>query len=344
MENERLRKIYDAFAASGRFVSATPLEREDAYHVVANEEAEYILQRLRPGIPDRVPDMIRNREMVYGHVRNKLIQQNVRDITRKHVTCFHTYRQQPYYKDHEGNYWTLTLFIKETRASEHVTTPAVAREIGAGLGTFVQRTRDFDPRLLKESIPSYQDVREWQRQLQESVDAASDDRKVSCATAIDQLRPFDENARAWQDVLDDEALPARVAHNAFSAGNVLLDRNEKPLCVINLETVMAGVLHHDFGDGARSACAPAGKLDGGFFREFTSGFMQQAGRLLARKERETLYLACELMPYLQATRRLVAFLREGLARDLREATAHVAFLISAAAARRATRECIASCS
>ncbi|MDR2414067.1 MAG: aminoglycoside phosphotransferase family protein [Odoribacteraceae bacterium] len=343
MENEKLRKIYDAFAASGSFVSATPVEGQDAYHVVANAEAEYILQRFRPGLSARVPDMIRNKEMVYGHVRNRLLRQNVRDITRKHVTCFHTYRQQPYYKDHEGNYWTLTLFIKETHVSEHVSSPAVAREIGVGLGTFVQRTRDFDPRLLKESMPGYQNVSRWQQRLQESLETTSDDRKNAAATPVEQLRPFDEKARAWQETLEEEMLPARVTHNTFSAGSVLLDRNDRSLCVINLETVMPGILHYDFGDGARSACAPSGQFDAGFFREFASGFMQQAGRLLARKERETLHLACELMPYLQTIRKLVAFLREGATRDLLEAMKHLSFLLSAARERRSTKEYITAC-
>ncbi|MDR2130683.1 MAG: aminoglycoside phosphotransferase family protein [Odoribacteraceae bacterium] len=342
MEKDRARKIYDAFAASGKFVSAIPMEdNDDKYHIIADEEAEYILHCIRPGVFSNIPEMIRNKEMVSGHIRNKLIKQNIRDITRRYITYFHTYRRQPYYKDHEGNYWTLVLFIKGTRTHERATSPQVAGAIGAGLGEFEQRTQDFDPRLLKESVPRYQNVTRWKSRLQEAIARADPARREACSTCVEQLRPFDGPMSAWQEALEEGQLPTRVTHNAFNAGSVLFDWNDHPLCVLNLDMVMPGALHYDFGDAVRSVCDPGeGGFDAELFRAFTDGFMQQAGRLLARKERETLPLAGELMPYLQATRRLVEFLEHGTTAALQQARAHVRFLHAIGGAREFTRKCI----
>ena len=55
MENNKLRNIYNAFAASGKFVSATPLDGDEAYRVITNEEAEYILQCFPPSPPANIP-------------------------------------------------------------------------------------------------------------------------------------------------------------------------------------------------------------------------------------------------------------------------------------------------
>ena len=341
MERNRLQKIYDAFAASGKFISAIPMAGGNTYHVITDEEAGYTLHRVRSGLFSNISDMIRNKEMVAGHVRNKLIKQNIRDITRKYLTYFHTHRQQPYYKDHEGNYWTLSLFIKDTRTHDSITTPALAREIGTGLGEFEQRTQDFDPGLLAESIPCYQDVARWTSRLRHAIEKANDERREACSDCVSQLSSFDKEARARQEALDAAQLPVRVTHNAFNSACVLLDWNDKPICVINLDMVMPGIIHHDFGDAVRSVCDTGnGTFNETLFHAFIDGFYKRTGQLLSRKEKETLHLACELMPYLQATRHLVRFLDEGDSDSLRQARAHVSFLRAIADARHVTRASI----
>ena len=52
-------------------------------------------------------------------------------------------------------------------------------------------------------------------------------------------------------------LPLRVTHNDTKVNNVLLDRDTgKAVCVIDLDTVMPGLLAYDFGDAIRvGACS-----------------------------------------------------------------------------------------
>jgi hypothetical protein len=342
MERDQLRKVYEAFAVSGRFVSATPLESGpvvDSFHVAADEEAAYLLRRVRPRPSIDVPGMVYNKELVSGHIRNKLIQQNIRDITRKYVTHFRTCRQQPYYKDHEGNYWTLTLWIKEVKTLASVTSPAVAREIGAALGEFKQRTCDFDHRLLRDSMPGYQSLPAWQARARR---AALEDE--TCRGLVERLRPFDDELAAWQRLAAEGAFPARVTHNAFETKSVMFDWNDKPLCVLDLYMVTPGFLHHDFGDAVRSACRAAGeaRLDPALFEAFAGGFARVAGRLLARRERETLHLACLLMPYLGAARLLAAFRETGDPADARRAEGEIDFLQDVARRHDLVKDCIDS--
>ena len=47
-------------------------------------------------------------------------------------------------------------------------------------------------------------------------------------------------------------LPIRVTHNDTKINNVLVDRNtNRALTIIDLDTVMPGLVGHDFGDAIR---------------------------------------------------------------------------------------------
>ena len=103
----------------------------------------------------------------------------------------------------------------------------------------------------------------------------------------------------------------------MKANNLLFDHNDHPLCVIDLDTVMPGIVHYDFGDAIRSACNTAGEetrdldevhFNMDYFEAFTAGFMEKAKHLLTLKEKKTLAQGCTLMTYLQAVRFLTDYL------------------------------------
>ena len=116
---DKLKRIYDTFVSSGRFISATPYGSghiNDTYLVKVDEDVEYILQRINDNVFKDIPKLVRNKELVCGHIRNRLIRHKVSDITRKYITYFYTDKGNAYYKDYEGNYWTLSLFIKGSKS------------------------------------------------------------------------------------------------------------------------------------------------------------------------------------------------------------------------------------
>ena len=63
--------------------------------------------------------------------------------------------------------------------------------------------------------------------------------------------------------------------------------------MIDLDTVMPGIVHYDFGDAIRSACNTAGEetrnleevsFNMAFFEAFTAGFMEKAKHLFNLKD------------------------------------------------------------
>ncbi|WP_065219293.1 MULTISPECIES: phosphotransferase enzyme family protein [Butyricimonas] len=317
---EKLKKIYDTFVASGQFVSATPYGSghiNDTYLVKVDEDVEYILQKINGNIFKDIPKLVQNKELVCGHIRNRLIRQKVSDITRKYITYFYSDKGKAYHKDYDGNYWTLSLFIKGSKSYDVIPDSQIAYQVGIGFGEFENRISDFDARLLTETIPLFHNVPRRQRELKEALAKANPERIEAGKELLEYLKKFDKEMLELQQLKDDGVLPLRVTHNDTKANNLLFDHNDHPLCVIDLDTVMPGIVHYDFGDAIRSACNTAGEetrnlnevsFNIAYFEAFTAGFMEKAKHLFTLKEKRTLARGCTLMTYLQAVRFLTDYL------------------------------------
>ena len=88
-------------------------------------------------------------------------------------------------------------------------------------------------------------------------------------------------------------VPQRVTHNDTKITNVLFDRNHKAAGIIDLDTVMPGLVHFDFGDalrtiantGAEDAADPdAVSFDRERTRAFVRGYLGMCGALLSNHE------------------------------------------------------------
>ena len=80
-------------------------------------------------------------------------------------------------------------------------------------------------------------------------------------------------------------LPLRVTHNDTKINNVLFDETgRKAIVVVDLDTVMPGLVGSDFGDAIRSAA-----------NTVAEGFLSHTAASLTQNERDTLGLSCFAM-------------------------------------------------
>jgi Ser/Thr protein kinase RdoA (MazF antagonist) len=112
-------------------------------------------------------------------------------------------------------------------------------------------------------------------------------------------------------------IPARITHNDTKFNNILLDENDKALCVIDLDTVMPGYVHYDFGDAIRTAANSASedekdlskiKMDINLFEAYAKGFLSESGNTLNDTEKEYLAFAPRLITYTIAVRFLTDYI------------------------------------
>jgi N-acetylhexosamine 1-kinase len=113
-------------------------------------------------------------------------------------------------------------------------------------------------------------------------------------------------------------LPLRVTHNDTKINNVLFHpETGESLIVIDLDTVMPGVMGHDFGDAIRFAAnfveedSPEYEKAGvnmEVFRAFTDGFLSMTVNTMTEKEIDTLAMSCFAIAAELATRFLGDYL------------------------------------
>ena len=132
------------------------------------------------------------------------------------------------------------------------------------------------------------------------------------------LLSVQDKACLLTDLLNQGKLPLRVTHNDTKINNVLFDgQDNHPLVVIDLDTVMPGLMGHDFGDAIRFAanfveedcpeCEKAG-VDLEVFRAFAEGFLSQTAGTMTETEADTLALSCFVLSAELATRFLADYL------------------------------------
>ena len=107
-------------------------------------------------------------------------------------------------------------------------------------------------------------------------------------------------------------LPQRPVHNDTKYNNILLNKETfKPVCVLDLDTIMPGLIAHDFGDAIRFAANRSAEdevdlskvcLDFDYFKEFTKGFTDAIGGSMTELEIETLALGGPVITFELASR------------------------------------------
>ena len=192
------------------------------------------------------------------------------------------------FRDAEGEYWRCYEFID----GFCMDSPETANDFyqsAVAFGQFQNLLSDFPADTLYETIPNFHHTPDRLRQLKESIAADPMGRLASARQEAEFFLAHEELASRLQQMLDSGKLPLRVTHNDTKLNNVLLDKvTRKPLCVLDLDTVMPGMSAYDFGDSIRFGGNTAAedepdaskmKLDAQLFRAFTKGFLEAAPSL-----------------------------------------------------------------
>jgi Ser/Thr protein kinase RdoA (MazF antagonist) len=112
-------------------------------------------------------------------------------------------------------------------------------------------------------------------------------------------------------------LPKRVTHCDTKVNNILFDEQDRPLCVIDLDTTMPGFVLSDFGDFIRTAANTGAEddpdldkvdVDMDIFRAFAKGYVESTASFLTPVERENLPYGAQLLTYMQTVRFLADYL------------------------------------
>ena len=185
----------------------------------------------------------------------------------------------------------------------------IVRSAAEAFGDFQIALAEFDVSQLSYTIPDFHNTRKRYETLIADAEEDKLGRVKNVREELDYLLSVQDLACKLTDIEKAGELPIRVTHNDTKINNVLFDENtRKAIVVIDLDTVMPGLVAHDFGDAVRFAAnfteedseeTEKTGVDLNTFWAFADGFLSKTANMLTQNEIDTLgisgfVLACEL--------------------------------------------------
>ena len=322
---QHLQEISKQFQIYGQILHAEPCkighinETYTATYDQGGILVRYIHQKINQTVFTKPAEVMDNMMRVTTHIRNKLTTAGARDITRKALTVVPTRTGQPFHRDGDGEYWRTFVFVEKVQSFESVQSPGQAYEAGKAFGTFQSLLSDLGGTRLHETIPDFHNTRKRFEALQFALQADRYNRAATAAAELD----FALRQEPWiNTLLDAHAqghIPERITHNDTKFNNVMMDwETGRAVCVVDLDTVMPGLVLYDFGDMVRTTTSPTledekdlskVELQSPMFESLARGYLESAGGFLTPVERSYLAFAGKLITFTIGIRFLADYLR-----------------------------------
>lgn len=280
----------------------------------------YILQSVNTGIFKDPYSMMRNIDLVTDHIRRTVIAEGL-DPSRATLN-FHRTTEGSLLLSYADGFYRLADYIHDSMAFNTKADTSVLAKAGEGFGRFEAQLANFDASLLSETIPNFHNTKLRIESFERTVEENPCGRLAECEGEVSHILDNKKESSVLCKLIENGELPLRVTHNDTKTNNVLFDRNtHELLAVIDLDTVMPGLLAYDAADTIRFSANTAEEdekdlskvaLDLSLYEAFLMGFLGKTACFMTRLEKETLVLGIQTIVYEQALR----FLDDYIAGDV----------------------------
>lgn len=314
--NEKLEQVSRLFRIEGTYVGYETIcignvnqTYEVKFILPDGMKKSFLVQNVNTYAFRQPVQLMENIDKVTEHIRAKKPGQVA-------LHFHHTADRKTYVMDGE-NFWRMTNFIP-SKTYGTVADPEIIHNAGAAFGEFQMQLSDFDINQLYETIPDFHNTRARYQQLMDAVAQDPVGRVAEVREELDFLMSVQDEACTLTDMVQRGELPLRVTHNDTKINNVLFSPIDKrAMVVVDLDTVMPGLVGHDFGDAIRFAANREPEdsrnlekvcVDLDVFRAFAEGFLEMTAKTLTKNEIDTLAQSCFVLAAELATRFLADYI------------------------------------
>lgn len=289
-----------------------------------NSSKKYILQRKNHNVFPDVPAMMNNIIMITEHIKAKVTAAGG-DAEREVLTVIKRKEESItedapyadlYYKDENGNYWAVCLFIEGSITYEKADTTELAYKGGQGIGRFQAQLADFTTPLA-ETIKGFHNIRWRFQQWEETLAADPCGRVKDLSEEISWIESRKEEMLEFWSKVEKGEIPTHVTHNDTKISNILFDKDGEVMCVIDLDTCMSSTSLNDFGDAIRSY-TNTGKEDDtdldnvsmsmDMFKAYTEGYLSEKKSSISQIELDYLAFSAKYITFEQVLRFLMDYI------------------------------------
>ncbi len=321
--NTKAKAAAEKFLIEGKIVSIVPYGSghiNDTKLVTTMDgdvQHQYILQRINKKVFKDPPSLMDNFAGVTVYLR-KIIEAAGGDPLRETLNLILTDEGKTWYKDPDGEYWRIHIFVANSRSFDKVERPEQFYQSAVAFGNFQYQLRDYPADTLVETIEKFHNTPDRCRLFLEALAADPCGRAKSIAPEIEFVKSRFEFAKTLEKAHEEGRLPLRVTHNDTKLNNILFDADDgRALCIIDLDTIMPGYSVNDFGDSIRFGATTALEdetdlskvnFDISLYELYVKGFIEGVKGGLTECELELLPTAAIMMTYECGTRFLTDYL------------------------------------
>jgi len=217
----------------------------------------------------------------------------------------------------QGDHYRMYRYLTDTHIYNYVENEAIAYEGGKAFGRFLSDLSDLPASQLTETIPFFHNLEFRLAGFHKSLVADISGRR---AEITEEVRFIEEHTREMlliPSLINDGLIPVRITHNDTKFNNILFNRDNKAVCVVDLDTVMPGSLLFDFGDAVRTGANTVSEdekdlenvdINLGIFQAYANGFIRETLSSLTEHEIANLAFSARFMTFIIGLRFLTDYL------------------------------------
>jgi hypothetical protein len=223
-----------------------------------------------------------------------------------------------YIQDEAGEYWRTFEFIEDTTSYDVCPGSGAAFEAAAILGRFQRALFNVPAASLVDTIPFFLHGGRRFSAFEESLKRDAKKRAIRAAREVQFALQRKELSSVLSSALEAGSIPSRVCHNDMKLNNVLFDNEgRRAVCLLDLDTCMAGTPLFDFGDLVRNTAIPCAEdeqdlskvvVDMELYEAICQGYMGEMGAELTAQEVKLLPFAPRVLAFVLGTRFLTDYL------------------------------------
>ncbi len=308
MPSLRPSELLTYFPIRGEGLRVEPLKQgliNETYLIREDGQTKYILQRINTHV---FPDV----KGLMGNLERALAFLNSTDY--RAVKLIHTREGNLYLDAGASGCWRLMDFIQGSLTYNTTSDTEIAREAGRIIMCFHRLLATAPLIEFVDVLPKFHNLEVRLAQFKKALSEAPQGRKSLAERAVGIVGRLSS-----QPLLPEKGkLPLRICHNDTKLNNILFSEKEnKALCLIDLDTLMKGHFLYDFGDAVRTIVNTAPederileniRFSRPLFEAFVQG-MRTDWDLLEGSEIEGLAMGAVYMPLIHGVRALTDFLQ-----------------------------------
>ncbi len=310
---EKLQLICHQFKVESSIQSIKTLESghiNDTYLITLNNNERYVLQKLNTSVFNDIKGVMANKITVSKHLKQLKSPYQSLDFIMTKTSKY-------YYRDEMNDYWNMMVYISNCVTYDIPNTNKIVYEAGKLYGDFITQNATLSSGVIKETLPDFHNVPLRFSQFEQALKTADDIKITTAKEVIDFAKKNKDEMCELAALKTNNIFPIRITHNDAKLSNILFNKNEEGLAVIDLDTVMPGIVHFDFGDSVRSICTNAAEDDDDFdaiaikldyYEAFCKGHADATKTILTPQEVKYLPLGVKTIIFIMGLRFLTDYL------------------------------------